>query len=148
MKMLKKIFTLVVLVFLVCSVGMMEVKADTGSITIEETINGKIYELYRIFDLTYVQETYTDNDVKKTILTCVDADNPVFRLTIINDSIKMDQCAYLTGTALRGWHPNTNIDNAPWERCYKIGELPSFSDIFNSKVEYDFDSVIIPRIRP
>ena len=83
-----------------------------------------------------------DNDVKKTILTCVDADNPVFRLTIINDSIKMDQCAYLTGTALRGWHPNTNIDNAPWERCYKIGELPSFSDIFNSKVEYDFDSVI------
>lgn len=83
-----------------------------------------------------------DNGVKKSILTCVDEDNPVFRLTKINDSIKMDQCAYLTGTAFRGWHPNTNIDNVPWERYCKIGKLPSFHNIFEPKIEYDFDSIV------
>ncbi len=83
-----------------------------------------------------------DNDVKKTILTCVDADNSVFRLTRINDSIKMDQCTYLVGTSFRGWHPNTNVDNAPWERYYRIGELPSFPNIFEPRIEYDFDSIV------
>ncbi|MGI6264222.1 MAG: isopeptide-forming domain-containing fimbrial protein, partial [Acutalibacteraceae bacterium] len=54
MKQLRKILSVVLAVLLLTAVGAMAVAAENdGSITIRDTVQGKNYDLYKVFDLTY-----------------------------------------------------------------------------------------------
>ena len=81
-----------------------------------------------------------NNQSKKTILTCTDAQNIVeraFNKYVI--PLTMDPYNYLVCTALRGWHPD-RVNNAPWVPLCPVGSNPLwFNGIFDSD-EKNFDS--------
>lgn len=56
MRMLKRCAGVLLALMMVCMLAVPAFAAGEGSITIQETVSGKTYELYKIFDLTYSGE--------------------------------------------------------------------------------------------
>ena len=83
MKKMKKIFALLIAMVMVLSMSTSVFAAGSGSITIQNTVNGKEYNVYKVFDATYsgtnVAYTYDGSDT--TFLAALQGDDSPFTVT-------------------------------------------------------------------
>ena len=83
MKKMKKIFALLIAMVMVLGMSTMAFAAADGSITIQNTVNGKEYNVYKVFDATYSGDkvSYTYDGSNATFLAALQADSSPFTTT-------------------------------------------------------------------
>lgn len=83
MKKMKKFFALLIAMVMVLGMSTSVFAADDGSITIQNTVKGKTYTVYKVFDATYSGDkvAYTYDGSNTTFLTALQADSSPFTVT-------------------------------------------------------------------
>ena len=80
---MKKIFALMIAMVLVLAMGITAFAAADGSITIQNTVKDKSYEVYKVFDATYsgTNVSYTYDGSNATFLAALQGDSSPFTAT-------------------------------------------------------------------
>ena len=93
MKAIKKILTLLAVVAMLFMISMPVAAADDGSITISNTTNGKVYNVYKVFDATYTDDnpqkvaySYTKKSESDAFLTALQGASSPFTVTQIGST--------------------------------------------------------------
>ena len=83
MKKIRKFFALLIAMVMVLGMSTSVFAAGDGSITIQNTVNGKTYTVYKVFDATYSGDkvAYTYDGSNKTFLIALQGDSSPFTVT-------------------------------------------------------------------
>lgn len=83
MKKMKKFFALLIAMVMVLGMSTSVFAAGDGSITIQNTVNGKTYTVYKVFDATYSGDNvaYTYDGSNQTFLTALQGEDSPFTVT-------------------------------------------------------------------